>query len=305
MSYLQVDSLVKRYGPICAINQLSLQVERGELFALVGPDGAGKTSLIRSICRLIDIDSGSISVDGQPIGQQFDRLKAKLGYMPQIFSLYPDLSVEENLIFFAGIFGVTGAAYRTRRDRLYEFSQLGPFARRRAGALSGGMKQKLALSCALMHDPELLILDEPTTGVDPLSRRQFWEILASLKASGSTILVCTPYMDEAERADRVGFLFGGTLMAVGTVNQLTASTRGTIYALHRQLSSAHLSLINNSQQPLQARRFGPDTHVQLAESAQLVDHTDLLTAAGISLAELVPAEATLEDRFIQLIEEAN
>ncbi|MCX6835418.1 MAG: ABC transporter ATP-binding protein, partial [candidate division Zixibacteria bacterium] len=213
MSFLAADNLVKKYGSLVALDRFTLEVERGTIFALVGPDGAGKTTMIRILCRLLDPDSGSVTIDGRDIARGFEQVKPLLGYMPQQFSLYPDLSIEENLTFYAGLYGITGARYREKRDGLYEFSNLGPFAGRRAGALSGGMKQKLALSCALIHDPRLLILDEPTTGVDPLSRRQFWETLLQLKADGVTILVSTPYMDEVARCDRAVFILGGRKLA--------------------------------------------------------------------------------------------
>lgn len=304
MSYLRIESLVKSYGLIPAVKDLTLDVQRGELFAIVGPDGAGKTSLIRTICRLIDPTAGSILLDGQSLQAQFDELKPKLGYMPQTFSLYPDLTVEENLIFFAGIFGVRGEEYKLRRDRMYQFSQLGPFAKRRANALSGGMKQKLALSCALMHDPELLILDEPTTGVDPLSRRQFWEILASLKSGGTTILVCTPYMDEAARSDRLGFLFAGRLLALGTPAELSGQYRGEIYSVARLLSPEMQQAINGANSGVRARQFGAETHFHLPTDVDLSSLAALLAQTGILPSELTRATPSLEDRFIQLIEEA-
>ncbi len=184
MSYLKVDNLSKSYGKIKAVTDFSFEVNQGEIYALVGPDGAGKTTIMRTICNLIGSDAGTIRVNGFDSVKDNEKIKLLLGYMPQLFSLYPDLSVEENLTFYAGIYDITGEAYRKKTEYLYRFSNLKPFAKRRAQALSGGMKQKLALSCALMHEPALLLLDEPTTGVDPLSRRQFWEILLELKAAG-------------------------------------------------------------------------------------------------------------------------
>jgi ABC-2 type transport system ATP-binding protein len=188
---VEIEHLAKTYGRVRAVDDFSLAVDAGEIVALVGPDGAGKTTVFRAVCGLIDVDSGRITVAGLDVARDFDKVKAHLGYMPQVFSLYPDLSVEENLRFYAGLFGVGRAEFARKREILYDFSGLGPFSGRRAGALSGGMKQKLSLSCALVHDPNVLVLDEPTTGVDPVSRQQFWNILKDLKARGSAIAVAS------------------------------------------------------------------------------------------------------------------
>ena len=171
MTVVAVNHLIKSYKAVSAVSDFSFDVDAGEIIALVGPDGAGKTTLFRSLCGLIDFDAGEASIAGFDVARQFDQVKPHLGYMPQTFSLYPDLSVEENLHFYAGLFGLSREQFTRKTERLYQFSNLGPFAGRRAGQLSGGMKQKLALSCALIHDPRVLVLDEPTTGVDPLSRR--------------------------------------------------------------------------------------------------------------------------------------
>ncbi|HOD66757.1 MAG TPA: ABC transporter ATP-binding protein, partial [candidate division Zixibacteria bacterium] len=255
MAFLEVQGLARSYRGVRAVEDFSFAMERGEIYALVGPDGAGKTTVIRAIANLITPDRGRILLDGTDIRDRFDRVKSRLGYMPQVFSLYPDLSVEENLIFYAGVYGVTGRAYEERRDRMYDFSNLRPFAGRRAAALSGGMKQKLALSCALMHDPELLLLDEPTTGVDPLSRRQFWDILLQLKRDGAAVLVTTPYMDEVARADRGSFVFGGRKLAEGSPRELTESFSGEVYFVG---AAADLELVRrlNELPEVTAQRFG-------------------------------------------------
>ena len=221
--------------------------------------------------------------------------------MPQIFSLYPDLSVEENLTFYAGIFGLTGDAYRTKRDLLYDFSKLGPFANRRASALSGGMKQKLALSCALIHDPKILILDEPTTGVDPLSRRQFWEILLELRRQGTTILVSTPYMDEVARADRACFILGGRKLSEGTPAQLAAEFEGQIYYVDEIPTTALVSRLNTID-GLTARRFGAGLHLYIRSGEQIQQYHASLQSAGVSTERLHSIAPELEDRFIQLME---
>ncbi|MFZ2491531.1 MAG: ABC transporter ATP-binding protein, partial [Thermoanaerobaculia bacterium] len=214
-----VEGLVKRFGETEAVHELSFSVAHGELFGFIGPDGAGKTTLFRLLATLLVPDSGSARVLGFDVVKQLWDIRARLGYMAGRFSLYPDLSVHENLRFYASVFGTTIAAEYERIKPIY--SQLEPFRDRRAGALSGGMKQKLALCCALVHRPELLLLDEPTTGVDAVSRREFWDLLDELKASGLTIVVSTPYMDEANRCDRVALIDKGRILATDTPAAVT------------------------------------------------------------------------------------
>jgi ABC-type multidrug transport system ATPase subunit len=213
--------LVKRYGAVTALDGVSLEVARGELFGVIGPDGGGKTTLFRICATLVLPDAGEARVLGQDVVRDLWALRQRIGYMPGRFSLYPDLSVEENLRFFAAVFGTSIRAAADRIAPIY--SQLEPFRTRRAAALSGGMKQKLALCCALVHEPEILLLDEPTTGVDAVSRREFWDLLAGLKASGLTVVVSTPYMDEATRCDRVALMQAGRLLAVDTPAAITRS----------------------------------------------------------------------------------
>lgn len=301
MANLVAENLTRSYGSNRALNGFSLTVDQAELFALVGPDGAGKTTMIRILCRLLDPDSGRVVIGGHDVDKEYDQIKAMLGYMPQQFSLYPDLSVEENLTFYSGLYGVTGKAYRDKRDRLYEFSNLGPFAKRRAGALSGGMKQKLALSCALIHDPRLLILDEPTTGVDPLSRRQFWEILFQLKSEGVTILVSTPYMDEVARCDRAAFILGGRKLAEDSPRQLAAGFSGRIYYVDREPTSQLIQQIRGNT-GLAAARFGAGLHLYLDPSDNIDRHLGVLQQLEIAPGAINQIAPTLEDRFIQLME---
>ena len=209
---ISVSKLCKRYGGVQALRDVSLDVGEGELFGLIGPDGAGKTTLFRILTTLIVPDSGSASVDGLDVVKDYKAIRQRVGYMPGKFSLYPDLSVEENLDFFASIFGVRVQDNYGLIAPIY--SQIEPFKKRRAGKLSGGMKQKLALSCALVHRPSVLFLDEPTTGVDAVSRVEFWEMLDSLRAQGITIFVSTPYMDEAARCDRIAFVNEGNILEI-------------------------------------------------------------------------------------------
>lgn len=217
---IQTQELTRRFGQVLAVDGLDLAVQRGEIFGLVGPDGAGKTTTLRMLAAIMDPSAGSATVAGCDTVRQAAAIKQRIGYMAQQFNLYGDLSVQENLDFYADIFGVRGRLRRERQQRLLHFARLAEFSRRRAGALSGGMKKKLALACALIHQPEILYLDEPTTGVDPVSRREFWEILADLHVQGVTIVVSTPYMDEAERCSRVGLMYAGRLVMCDTPERI-------------------------------------------------------------------------------------
>ncbi|UCD63922.1 MAG: ABC transporter ATP-binding protein [Candidatus Zixiibacteriota bacterium] len=301
MSFVTVSGLHKSYGRVRAVVDFSLTIDRGQIYALVGPDGAGKTTVIRALCHLTAADGGSITIAGRDAARQFNEIKPILGYMPQVFSLYPDLTVEENLWFYAGIYGVTGSHYHEKSEYLYRFSNLKPFAGRRAQNLSGGMKQKLALSCALMHDPELLVLDEPTTGVDPLSRRQFWEILLELKRQGVTILVSTPYMDEVARADRAGFVFNGAKLAEGTPEELPKLFEGHLYYLECEPTAALAAALNEIDH-LTARRFGGGMHIYIDKGWHHEDLVEPLRRAGVRPGQLKAIKPDLEDCFIQLME---
>jgi ABC-2 type transport system ATP-binding protein len=222
MTAIEVNNLVKSFDGVKALDDLTFSVNKGDLFGLIGPDGAGKTTLMRILCGLLLPDAGTASLSGKDTIQDIMQIKAIIGYMPQRFSLYPDLSVKENMAFFGDLFRVPKAEREKRYQRLMAFSRLSSFQDRRAAALSGGMKQKLALSCTLIHAPEILILDEPTTGVDPVSRQEFWQILMELKGQGVTILVSTPYMDEAGLCDRVGFIYKGSMLASDTPEKMPA-----------------------------------------------------------------------------------
>ena len=218
---IQFKGVSKRYGATQALSTLTMSVERGEMFGLIGADGAGKTTAIRLMCGLLRPDAGEVRVLGHDPVREHRQLTEKVGYLSQRFSLYGDLSIDENIAFFAVVHGV--ADFHQRRDRLLEITQLTPFRTRLAAQLSGGMKQKLALACTLVHQPALILLDEPTTGVDPISRREFWKLLSELLAEGITILMSTTYMDEAERCTRVALLHEGRLLAGGDPAELRGS----------------------------------------------------------------------------------
>jgi ABC-2 type transport system ATP-binding protein len=296
---IEVRGLRKVYGSIVAVDGIGFRLNRAEILAVAGPDGAGKTTLFRSICGLVDVTQGEVRVAGLDIRRDFDAVKPILGYMPQAFSLYPDLSVEENLMFYAGLFGLSREEFRTKRDGLYEFSGLGPFADRRAQNLSGGMKQKLALSCNLIHNPEVLVLDEPTTGVDPLSRRQFWQILAGLKAEGASILVSTPYMDEVERADRVIFMNRGRLLAEGVPRDLLNRYDGRVYEAPVEVTSAGMRSLD--EVGIRAGRFGTMLHVYTHEMVDGGAVAEALERAGLAPGPVRETDPGLEDVFIQLM----
>jgi ABC-2 type transport system ATP-binding protein len=249
--------VTKRYGDTVAVDGLSFDVTRGEMFGLIGPDGAGKTTSIRLMCGLIHADGGDIRVlDLDPV-RQHRRMTSKVGYLSQRFSLYGDLSVDENIAFFAEIHGV--GDYGARRNRLLDMMQLTRFRTRLAERLSGGMKQKLALACTLVHEPEVIVLDEPTTGVDPVSRREFWKLLSQFLAAGITIVMTTPYLDEAERCTRVALLDQGRLLALDTPTALRSSFPGTLLeVVAADVRAAHRVLRDRG---LRAQVFGDRLHV--------------------------------------------
>ncbi len=227
---IEIQNISKSYNEVKALKEISLEVNRGELFGLIGPDGAGKTTLLRILTTLLLPNSGVAKMDGLNVGKEFKKVRHIVGYMPGRFSLYQDLSVEENLNFFATVFGTTVEEnYDLIRDIYY---QIEPFKKRRAGKLSGGMKQKLALSCALIHKPKILILDEPTTGVDAVSRKEFWEMLKDLQKKDITILVSTPYMDEADLCDRVALIQNGEILDVDTPSRITEKFPRRIFQVH-------------------------------------------------------------------------
>lgn len=292
------DDVSKRYGATTAVAGLSLTVRRGTMFGLIGPDGAGKTTTIRLACGLLHPDGGRLRVLGLDPVRDHRRLTGSVGYFSQRFSLYGDLTVDENIAFFAEIHGLHD--YRARRDRLLEMTQLAPFRDRRADRLSGGMKQKLALACTLVHEPELILLDEPTTGVDPVSRREFWMLLSEFLAHGITIVMATPYLDEADRCHEVALLHDGRLLALDRPERLRAALPGEVIEVivrnHRSVAAAlgRVAGVHDVQM------FGERAHVRLAEpDAQAPDRIhDALTAAGLEPVSVRPVPASLEDVFI-------
>jgi ABC-2 type transport system ATP-binding protein len=254
------QQVTKKYAATTAVDALSFDIQRGEMFGLIGPDGAGKTTTIRLLCGLLHADGGTIQVLGLDPVKQHRQLTAKVGYLSQRFSLYGDLSIDENISFFASIHRMHD--YAERRDRLLEMTQLTRFRGRLADQLSGGMKQKLALACTLIHEPEVIVLDEPTTGVDPVSRREFWKLLSQFLAMGITIVMSTPYLDEAERCTRVALLDEGRLLALDLPGALRASLPGELFELTAPDVRAALALLERSG--FAAQIFGDRLHVWTA-----------------------------------------
>jgi ABC-type multidrug transport system ATPase subunit len=300
---VEVRDLVKRYGAETALDRLSVTVQPGELFGFIGPDGAGKTTLFRILTSLMTPDAGTARVLGLDVVDQYRELRPRLGYMAGEFSLYPDLSVRENLDFFASVFGTTPEAQMDMIRPVYK--QLEPFADRRADALSGGMKQKLALSCALVHRPDLLVLDEPTTGVDAVSRRDFWDLLTQLKDEGLPILVSTPYMDEASRCDRVALIQQGTILAVDPPDVIRAGYEWPLLAVRSSARYRALNVLRDFAHTRSVFPFGADLHYSDARSDAPPDAVAdevraFLHDRGIDDAEVRPISAGIEDVFMAL-----
>jgi len=303
-SAIALDRVTKRFGRTEAVRELSFAVDRGEMFGLIGPDGAGKTTTIRMMCGLLPAEAGEIRVLGLDPVRDHRRLTDSVGYLSQRFSLYADLSVDENIAFFAEIHGVRDHA--ARRDRLLAITQLAPFRARLAGKLSGGMKQKLALACTLIHEPALIVLDEPTTGVDPVSRREFWKLLSEFLDQGITIVMATPYLDEAERCARVALLHEGRLLALDTPGSLRSGLSGALLEVIADDHRRSADLLRRMPDVSSVEMFGERAHVRLATSdekaAQRV--AAALQSAGLAVESVRPIATSLEDVFIARLSEA-
>lgn len=302
MPAVTLKNITKKYGDFIAVDDVSFDVQKGELFGLIGPDGAGKTSIFRVLTTLLLAEGGEATVEGHDVVKEFQEIRNKVGYMPGKFSLYQDLTVKENLTFFATIFGTTiEENYELIKD-IYD--QIKPFNERRAGKLSGGMKQKLALCCALIHKPEVLFLDEPTTGVDVVSRSEFWEMLAKLKEQKITIVVSTPYMDEAKLCDRIALMQNGKIMSVDTPQNIINSFPKPLFAVKAKNIYKLLQDLRTDKEIESCDAFGEFIHITLASEegneeklkaiAQKYQHEDL---------EIKKIEPTIEDSFIRLMRE--
>lgn len=301
MAEIELYQVMKRYDTLTAVDHISLSVERGELMGLIGPDGAGKTSTMRMLCGLLHPDAGECRLADVDVQTHTRAVRSFVGYMPQRFSLYPDLTVGENLTFFARLFQVPGGEREAQMERLLEFSRLKPFIHRRAANLSGGMKQKLALSCILIHTPRILLLDEPTTGVDPVSRREFWDILHKLKQDGVTLMVTTPYMDEAAQCDRIAFIHHGNILAIDHPDQLTASYPYTLFQVNCDHPVRAARILSGDPILNSVQIFGNRLHISGAESGKTRAHvTQRLRDQGLAVSSIQPVDAGIEDMFVYL-----
>ena len=299
---VSLRGLTRHFGDIRAVDDLSFDAARGELFGIVGPDGAGKTTTLRALAGVLPPSGGDALINGISVVRDPEGVKHHIAYMSQRFGLYTDLTVRENIDFYADLFLVPREERATRRERLYRFSGLGPFESRLAGQLSGGMKQKLGLCCALIHEPEIMLLDEPTFGVDPISRRDLWLIVHEMVARGVTVLVATAYLDEAERCDRVAMLHEGRLIALDTPSALRDRLAGRVQLVHSDAPRAARDLLRRQPAVRHATLFGERVHVTL-------DHPErdwpavraALESGGVTILREGLTEPTLEDVFIHLV----
>lgn len=299
MYSIDVQHIGKKYGKVKALDDVSLQIAKGELFGLIGPDGAGKTSLFRILTTLTLPDEGSATVEGLDVVKDYRKIRPLVGYMPGKFSLYEDLSVEENLDFFATIFGTSvNANYSTIQDI---YSQLEPFRKRKAGKLSGGMKQKLALCCALVHRPAVLFLDEPTTGVDAVSRGEFWNILKRIQADGVSVMVSTPYMDEASLCDRIALIQSGKIIDTGDVESIVAKYPFRLFSVSGEPIYPLLKFLRQMEETVSCFAFGSEHHLAVSNSRLTVDDISRrLSQAGFDGCRVAEIRPGIEDCFMQL-----
>lgn len=302
MSIIEVQNLSKNYGDTQALREISFSIGKGELFGFIGPDGAGKTTLFRILNSLLLPDSGRATVNGLDAVDDYKKLRPLFGYMPGRFSLYQDLSVEENLQFFASVFGTSIDANYDLIEPIYK--QLEPFKKRPAGKLSGGMKQKLALSCALIHRPLILLLDEPTTGVDAIARKDFWKMLKNLKKEGITIVVSTPYMDEARLCDRIALIQKGTILQIETPDRIIDSFQKPLFAVKTSQKYRAIQILREYEWADSVHPFGDEIHyVDKREQGDPAALQKFLREQGVSEASVNPTKAGIEDCFMDLMQQ--
>jgi len=301
-SVIEIHNLSKQFKKNTAVDKLSLNVERGEIFGLLGPDGAGKTTTIRILCAIMNPTSGSARVSGFDTIKEPEEIKKRIGYMAQQFSLYGDLTVIENLLFFADVFQVSQEDRKVRIPRLLEFARLTNFQNRRAAHLSGGMQKKLALACTLIHSPQVIFLDEPTTGVDPVSRREFWDILTELHLQGVTLFVSTPYMDEAERCSRVALMFEGNIIVCDEPEQIKGLVEGELLELRPDRLRESRRIIEELPGVLEVQTYGDLLHIFVDDAARRTTTIQqALSGVGIVVQGLRQTRPRMEEAFISLI----
>jgi ABC-type multidrug transport system ATPase subunit len=297
---IESTDVSKKFGDTTALKDITFSVNESEIFGFIGPDGAGKTTLFRIIATLLKPDEGEMKVLGMDCVDGFKELRKNIGYMPGRFSLYQDLTVEENLNFYATVFGTT---VKENYDLIADiYSQIEPFKRRLAGKLSGGMKQKLALSCALIHKPKLLILDEPTTGVDAVSRSEFWTMLAKLRQYNITIIVSTPYMDEAMRCDRVALIQNGSILSVATPQKIRDGFPGKLFMVKASEKFRLITTLRRYPKTMTAYPFGDSVHVTFAGDLNKESLIAFLDEAGLKNVTVAETQAGIEDRFLELMQ---
>lgn len=295
---IDIQGITKKYGNLTALDNVTLSVPEGMMFGLIGPDGAGKTTLYRILTTLLSPDTGTATVAGLDTIRDYKKIRAEIGYMPERFSLYPDLTVNENLHFFASLFGVR---VKDNYDLIAPiFNQLAKFPNRRAGALSGGMKQKLALGCALIHHPKVLLLDEPTTGVDAVSRSEFWDMLATLKEKGITILVSTSYMDEAQRCERIALIDKGRILDVNNPTNLVEGLVENLYNASAKDMYPLLEALKSLPDVKNCYTFGATLHIVTEDDFNPADAVRRLSDMGLADVKIYPAKGDIEDLFIKL-----
>jgi ABC-2 type transport system ATP-binding protein len=302
-SIIQAEKLTRIFKKkITALDAIDLAIAPGEIFGLVGPDGAGKTTMLRLLAAVMTPTSGRVTVAGHDTVKNAEEIRAHVGYMPQKFSLYGDLSVRENLEFYADIFGVYGDERQRRFEQVLSFAHMSTITDRRAKQLSGGMQKKLGLACTLIHRPDVLLLDEPTTGVDPVSRREFWDLLTELHIQGTTIVVSTPYMDEAERCNRIGLLFKGELIECGTPREIKSMVKGQVIEFHPDRLEAARALLASQPGVLEVQVYGTLLHVFVEEVNQVWPRLQAtLHEAGIKIDAVRLIHPRMEEAFISLI----
>ncbi len=299
---IQAEGLTKRFGKVNAVRGIDLDIAPGEIFAIIGPDGAGKTTTIRMLAGVMKPTAGQARVSGLNTSRQAEQLRLQVGYMAQRFSLYGDLSVRENLEFYADIFGVRGPRREEQIKRLLHFARLEEFQGRSADLLSGGMKKKLGLACALIHQPRVLFLDEPTNGVDPISRREFWDILSDLHIAGVTIFVSTAYMDEAERCARVGLMYEGEIIRQGTPAALRQLVKGELLAIITPDLPLAETIVRNLAGIFEVQVYGDRLHIFVDSARERTPQIQAaLTSAGVQVVQIRPTAPHLQEAFISLI----
>jgi ABC-type multidrug transport system ATPase subunit len=302
---IEINGLTKRFGDVTAVDGVSLSVQNGEIFGFLGPNGSGKSTLIRMLCGLIAPTAGTARVGGFDILSETDEIRQTIGYMSQQFSLYEDLTVWENVNFYAHVYGLKAESLKRRRDDVIELTHIGPFRNRRAGALSGGWKQRLALSCALVHEPKIIFLDEPTAGIDPVARRELWDLFFQLSGLGITLFVTTHYMDEAERCSRVGYIFNAKLITYGEPDDLkqlgdVTPPDARWVEVTCPNTTVALSALKRAPYVRDATIFGHSIHLLMDSQDRIEKINETLEQLGINGAEVTPARPSLEDVFVTL-----